>query len=520
MSVGAAAAILSGSYFASAILGLLRDRLLAANFGIDSGILDAYWAAFSLPDLLYLFLVTGALSVTFIPVFVERMQSGNKKSAWELSSSMINLMALVTFVASILMFVFAGPLMSLMAPGFDAERHDLATAIMRIIAISPFIFSISTVLGAMQQASGRFFFFAISPITYNAGIITGILLLAPSMGIIGVALGVAFGSVLQLLIHVIGMIGLGFEYNPVIYWKNHGFRKVLKLLIPRSLDQGIDAVNSMVERFIASFLGFGAIASYQYAFNLHNQPIILIGVAIATASFPSISERAASSRTDLFVKEIKDTLGMILWFALPAAVIAVLLRGYLVRLYLGQGSEVVADALGWFALAIIFRALFHTLTRAFYAQQDTKTPLLVSLVAIGLNIALAFLFVDIFQNNISGLAFAQSVVAVIEAVILLLILQKRLGHVITWKFVSASVRIGVATAIMGAVTYVMVRYVFPLRFGDVGFFTLAPKFIAILMVSGVAYVIAGLALKLSEAERIIDVIKKTIFKPLKLADFK
>ena len=170
-SVGFAAALLSGSYFLSAVLGLLRDRLLAANFGLNSGVLDAYWAAFSIPDLLYYFLVTGALSVTFIPVFVERMQNNNKTSAWELSSSVINLMAIVTFVGSILVFVFAGLLMHAIAPGFNEERHDLATALMRIVAINPFIFSISTVLGAMQQASGRFFFFAISPIIYIFGII-------------------------------------------------------------------------------------------------------------------------------------------------------------------------------------------------------------------------------------------------------------------------------------------------------------------------------------------------------------
>nr|MBP6042309.1 virulence factor MviN [Candidatus Saccharibacteria bacterium] len=144
MSVGMAATILSGSYLSSAVLGLLRDRLLAAKFGIGSDALDSYIAAFSIPDLLYFFLVTGALSVTLIPVFVDRMKNSNKQSAWELSSSVINLMALVTFVSSIIIFIFASQLVYLTAPGFGADRHDLATAIMRIIAISPFIFSIST----------------------------------------------------------------------------------------------------------------------------------------------------------------------------------------------------------------------------------------------------------------------------------------------------------------------------------------------------------------------------------------
>lgn len=519
-SIGFAAALLSGSYFLSAVLGLLRDRLLAANFGLNSGVLDAYWAAFSIPDLLYFFLVTGALSVTFIPVFVERMQNNNKSSAWELSSSVINLLAIVTFVGSIFVFVFAGLLIHAIAPGFNEERHDLATALMRIIAINPFIFSISTVLGAMQQASGRFFFFAVSPIIYNFGIIIGILAFAPRLGIIGVALGVALGSLLQLGMHIIGMIGLGFEYQPKIFWKNKGFQQVFRLILPRSLDQGIDAVNSMVERMIASFLGFGAIASYQYAFNLQNQPIILIGVAIATASFPSISQSAAKTNPNEFRKGIKDVLGSILWFALPAAVIAFLLRGYLVRLYIGQGSEVIAAALGWFSVAIVFRALFHALTRAYYAQQDTKTPLYISLVAIGLNIALAFMFVDMFENSISGLAFAQSVVAVVEALLLLFILHFKLGRIITRRMFYAGLRIMCATAIMGVSTYVMIRFVFPLQLADVGFFTLAPKFLAILTVSGVSYIGASYLFNLREASMVIDTLKRWIFKPLKLSDFR
>ena len=519
-SIGFAAALLSGSYFLSAVLGLLRDRLLAANFGLNSGVLDAYWAAFSIPDLLYYFLVTGALSVTFIPVFVERMQNNNKTSAWELSSSVINLMAIVTFVGSILVFVFAGLLMHAIAPGFNQERHDLATALMRIVAINPFIFSISTVLGAMQQASGRFFFFAISPIIYNFGIILGIIFFTPHLGIIGAALGVALGSLLQLMVHVVGMIVLGFEYKPKIFWQNKGFKQVLRLILPRSLDQGIDAINSMVERFIASFLGFGAITSYAYAYNLQAQPIVLIGVAIATASFPSITKRAASSRIDLFRKEIRDVLGSILWFALPASVIAFLVRGYLVRLYLGQGSEVIAAALGWFTGAIIFRALFHALTRAYYAQQDTKTPLYISFFAIGLNIALAFLFVDRFDNSISGLAFAQSVVAAIESIILLLILHFRLGGIITRKLIYAGFKIMFATFIMAVPTYGMVRFVFPLQVADVGFFTMAPKFIAILLVSGISYIIASSIAGLNEAKLFISTAKRWFFKPLNLSDFR
>lgn len=159
IKVSTAAGLLAGSYLLSGGLGLLRDRLLAARFGLG-GVLDAYFAAFSIPDLIFFLLVTGALGVTFIPILSERIASNNRASAWELSSSVINFLAIITLIASILLFVLADPLMWLVAPKFDTARHDLAVNLTRILAINPFLFSVSSVFASMQQAFGRFFFYA------------------------------------------------------------------------------------------------------------------------------------------------------------------------------------------------------------------------------------------------------------------------------------------------------------------------------------------------------------------------
>src|SRR5687768_12504259 len=160
--VSTAAGLLAASFFVSAFLGLIRDRLLAAQFGL-TGTLDAYFAAFSVPDLMFYLLVSGALSVTFIPVLTERLVTGNRKSAWELSSSLLNVLALGTLLASALIFIFADPLMWIVAPSFDIDRHELAVSLTRIIALNPFLFSISSVFASMQQAVGRFFFYALAP---------------------------------------------------------------------------------------------------------------------------------------------------------------------------------------------------------------------------------------------------------------------------------------------------------------------------------------------------------------------
>ena len=260
ISVQLAATLLASSSLLSSLLGLFRDRLLNTYY-YDTlpNYADAYTAAFIIPDFMFFILVSGALSVTFIPVFNDRLQAGNKKSAWELSASLLNLLAVVTMVASVLIIIFADPLVRyVVGPGLDEVGHGLAVSMMRVIAINPFLFAIASVIASIQQAIGRFTFFALSPVLYNIGIITGILVFTGGInifgvqifqgGIMGVALGVVLGSILQLIVSSIGLIGLGFDYQFKIYWKNRGFRQVLKNLPARSLDQGIDYFNSIFIR--------------------------------------------------------------------------------------------------------------------------------------------------------------------------------------------------------------------------------------------------------------------------------
>ncbi|PSO43161.1 murein biosynthesis integral membrane protein MurJ [Candidatus Saccharibacteria bacterium QS_5_54_17] len=508
LTITMAAAILSGGYLISGVFGLLRDRLLAAEFGI-SGTLDAYFAAFSLPDLLFFILVSGALVVTLLPVLNERLQHHNKKSAWEIASSVINILAILTLVASILIFVFASSIIDLIAPNFDVTRHETAVNIMRILALNPFFFSLSSVFGTIQQAFGRFFFFALAPIIYNLGIIFGIVYLSDSFGIYGVAYGVVIGAIAQMLIQILGMQGLGFTYKPHIFWRNKGFRKVIRLIIPRSIDEGIEHLIALIERAIASGLTTGAIASYQFAFSLKNYPITLIGTAIATAAFPSISSRALGTRTDLLKKEILEVARAILWFAIPAAAGIVIMRGYIVRLLLGFGDATVANILGWFTVAIVFQSLLRLVTRIFYAQQDTKTPLYASIVAIVLNISLALWLAHTY--GVVGLAMAQSIVAVIEVSYLFVVLIKRLGWFFNKTFLAHVIKTGISAFVMACVTYVLVRFVFPLVAGETGFFALAPKFSAIVLISLTVYLAAGWVLRLPEAVNISKRIKRFMF---------
>lgn len=522
ISIQLAASLLAGTTLVSLLFGFFRMRLLnGAYYDTYKTGYDAYLAAFTVPDFMFYILVSGALSVSFIPVFNQRMATGNKKSAWELSTSMINFMAMITLAASILIIIFAEPLVRyVIAPGLSESGIALATSMMRVIAVNPFLFAIATVIASIQQAVGRFVFFALAPILYNIGIIIGLLVFTDGInifgwqvfegGIMGVALGVVLGSVLQLVVSAIGLIGLNFDYRFKIYWKNKGFRQVLRLLPPRSIDQGMDYLIGIVETNLASRMASGTLAAYNQALVLHMAPINLIGVAISTAAFPKMTERIGQGRTDLFRRELQNIVRVIVWIAMPVAAITFFTRGYLVNFIKNGGDALMAGLLGTLVIAILFRSVYFIVARSFYAQQDTKTPLYVSLVTIALNIVLAVWFTMHLNMGAYGLGYAQSIVAVFEVIVLFVIMNFRIKGLIDAWILRAFGRMAIATLITSVACYIMVQ-LFQLQGDDASLLATMPKFLLIATVSGAVYLMASKVLNLYEADPIIGRIKQILF---------
>jgi len=318
------------------------------------------------------------------------------------------------------------------------------------------------------------------------------------------------GSIMQLIVSSAGLIGMGFDYQFKIFWKNHGFREVLRLLPARSFDQGIDYFNSIVETNLASRMFNGAIRAYQQATTLHMVPVTLIGVAISTAAFPKMTERLSQGRPDLIRKELQTVLRVIIWLALPTAAIAYFTRGYLVNFLFNGGEPIVAGILSILAIAILFRSVYHIAARSFYAQHDTRTPLYISLFTISLNIALAIYFTMVLNMNIYGLAWAQSIVAAVEVGILFFIMQLRIPNMFDRDFIRSVGRMLIATGLMSIVTYASVK-VFELTVSDQSLGATLPKFALIAAISIGAYIAISHMLKLGEAQPIIDRLKKLIF---------
>ena len=530
LSVKSAAIVLASSTLISALLGLFRDRLLNSYYlGTYPTGIDAYTAAFTIPDFMFFILTSGALSVSFIPVFNQRLASGNKKSAWELSSSLLNLLAILTLITSVLIMIFADPLIRyIVSPGLDESGMILAINMTRVIAVNPFLFSIATVLTSIQQAVGRFVFYAVAPAIYNIGIIIGITWFTGGInifgiqlfegGIMGVALGVILGAILQLIVALVGLFGLGMDYNFKINWKNQGFRAILRLLPARSLDQGIDYVNGIVNTNLSSRMGVGAVRSFNQASSLHQMPVNLIGVAISTAFFPKLTEELGNGDKKEYNDTFRQALRTITWISLPVAVIAFFGRGYVTSFISNIGNNdsngTIASILGTLCLAIFARSIFHIASRGFYAHQDTKTPFVVSIFAIGLTIVLSVWFY-LLGWGVDGLGLAQSLGAVVEIIILMYILQKRShGELLDKAFWKATARMLFATVITGCVAFSMTKFI-PLMATDNSLVITIPKFLVISTVSVVSYLVASYFLELREAKPVFQYFKKIVFRNAK-----
>jgi putative peptidoglycan lipid II flippase len=515
ISLGNAAALLVLASLLGQLLGFLRTKLVNANFpAIGPESTDAYFAAFKIPDLFFFTLAAGALGVAFIPFLSEHLQRGDRKGIWELSNSLMNLLAILMAVVGVIIYVFAEPLLHyVVAPNLSPEQMHNASTIMRLIAFNPLLFTLSGILTSVQQTFGRFFFFAMAPLFYNTSIIFSIYIFKDDLGLIGLGVGALLGAILQLLVSLFGFVGMHYKYQAKISWRNNDFKQILRQLPPRSIDQGIDNINSVVETNLARRLGDGKLSYYENAYVLQSAPSLLIGTTISTAAFPRLTDRLAQGRTDLFRKDFLQILRAMIWIIMPIVVVCYFLRGYLARLIFAFDAPQIASIFGFFAVAILFRTVYALISRWFYAQKDTRTPLMVSLFAIGLNIVLAINLSRAY--NVEGLAIAQSIVAAAEVLILFIIMVWRDNKLIDKEFWSGMYRILSVTGFAVITAFIMLS-IYPLRSGDKGFFLLGGKVLAIVIPIFIVYILMSFIFGLEEPKPVLRRIKKLILRPIKL----
>lgn len=459
-----AAFVIMVAYATSGLLGLLRNRLLAANFfGGREAQLDAYFAAFVIPDTLFQLLITGALSAAFIPVFSKFLKKGTNQAS-ELASAAMNVITTVFLFFILLAFIFSPQLSKLIAPSLEANSLILLSQLLRIFLSAQIFFALSGFLTGIIQSHQRFLIPALAPIIYNLGIIAGIVFLSESYGIFGPAFGVVVGAALHFLLQIPLARKLGFKYNFNFNFRHPGVHMIRKLMPPRSLTLAVGQAERFIAVFIATSLAAGSFTIFNFARQLYLLPITLFGTTIGQASFPTLSEEVASDKQMEFRQTIRSSILQVLYFSLPAAVIILILRLPVVRIAFGarnfpwQATLLTSKTVAFLALAIPSLSVNSVLTRAFYALHDTKTPLFIAVISAILTTALSVLLAKGLGFGIIGLAIALAITHFIQTLTLFLTLNRKAAF-ISLDLLFSIAKISVVTIATGVFLWAPMRII-------------------------------------------------------------
>jgi len=451
-TINRAALILASSALLSRLLGVVRDSLLYHTFGAGKT-LDAYFAAFRVPDLIYNILIAGGVVVAFLPLFSEYFLK-SKEEAWRFANNVLNVFLLFLVSISLIFAVFAPFLIKLITPGFDSQQLSLVVFLSRILFLSPILLGLSSLFSGVLQYFNKFLVYSLSPILYNFGIILGILFLAPVSGIWGVTAGVIFGALMHFLVQVPAAWGSGFRYLPILNFRDPGLKKVFYLMIPRTLGVAAPQINLMVVTAIASGLSVGALSIFTFSNNLQQFPLGLIGIPFAVAIFPALAKSSAALQKEEFVAKFWQTFKRILYLVLPLSFLIFILRSQIVNIIYHYGKigetsalRLISASLGLFSLGIFATCLIPLVLRAFFALKDTKTPTIIAIAAMVLNIFLSFGFVwllsfansfQIFIRNffslqgtgdiaVVGLSLAFSIDRILQLLFLIYFLRRKIN---------------------------------------------------------------------------------------------
>lgn len=466
-SITGGALIIAVASVVSRFMGLVRDNLLAKYFGA-SATLDIYNAAFKVPDLIFNILVLGALSASFIPVFIEIKQKHDLKKAFQTANAVLNILVIAVIVAVGIGILIAPWIAHWLMAERPLEQEIATTQLMRIMLVSVIFFALSNIFSGVLNSLRRFMAYALAPIMYNFGIIFGIIFLYPHWGMDGLAYGVVCGAALHCIIQLPALYRTGFRYRWTIKQTLPGVRKIFRLMPSRALALGIVQLNSMFLAALVLRLPEGSLAIWTWADNLQNFPINVFGVSLALSSFPVFSQAFAEKNLKTFKEIFSNNFRRILFLIIPISVMILLLRAQIVRLILGSfgggafdwsATILTAQVLGLFSISMFAQATIPLLARSFFAHQDTKTPVFVSIISTVLTVSLAWILSS--SLGIYGLAIAFTVSALFTMLALLLILRIKFGNLDDERIVRSTWNIIITAFFMGIIIHGLKYFVEP-----------------------------------------------------------
>jgi putative peptidoglycan lipid II flippase len=432
-------------------LALVRDTVVGRAFGA-SATLDAYYAAFELPDGLFTIIAGSAMASTLIPVLTARITHRDDEGAWRLVATLINLALIIVVAVSIVAMIFAPDVIALVAPGFDAQRRHTAARLMRIVLVQTVIFTSSGILMGALRAYQHFLLPAIAPICYTVGRIAGTLFLAPRWDIFGLAWGGLAGSVLYILVLVPGLLRYGARWWPSLCHPDLPI--VLGLMGPRVMGLGVTYLSFVLPTYLGSLLPAGAISAYEFGWRLMQFPETLFGTAIGIAVFPTLAASANTGDWDGLRRTGSWALRMVLLLAVPAAVGLLVLGQPLTALFLQRGAfdaaatDRVVWALQFLSLGLVGHAALEVASRLFYAQRDMWMPFWAALAGLAVNVAAGWALLPALSHG--AIALGNSLGVCLQVIILLIVAGRRLGGIHERQVVTSLLRTLIASGAMGA----------------------------------------------------------------------
>ena len=478
--IGEAALVLGIFSLLSQILGLIRDRMLVNSIG-SGPILDVYYAAFRIPDFLYISVASLASVTVLLPFLVDRIDDKNNDKARIFLNSIFTVYMVFMLIASIVIAILMPYIAPLVAPGFNNEQLVLLIKISRIMLLSPIFIGLSNMLGTVTQLFRNFFVFSLSPVFYNLGILFGVVYLYPKLGVTGLAFGVVIGALLHLSIQIPVIISHGFFplFTSKISWTE--IYKVVRTSFPRTVALSCTSLVFIVLISLASLLVPGSISLFTFSYNLQSVPVGIIGISYSVAAFPVLVKSFSNKDMDAFVKQIVSTARSIIFWSLPIIALLAVLRAQIVRVVLGSqrfswsDTRLTAAAVALFIVSLVTQSLVLLLVRSYYASGNTKKPLLISVFSSIMIIIFAFLFLFIFENypyilsnlesllrvqHVSGtkllaLPLAYSIGSFLNFILLWIYFKKDFLPYHSSELFQSFLQSTVASIVMGTTSYVM-----------------------------------------------------------------
>lgn len=508
--------IVTGAYFLSRVLGWIRLVVISTTFGA-TGQLDAFFAAFRIPDLIFQLVAAGALSSALIPIIAGFLATDEEARAWRVASTVTTLMMAALLVLAVLVAIAAPVLMPLVTPGFDLVQTEQTVELTRVMLLSPILLALGSVATSLLNATGRFAAPAVAPLVYNVAIIVAAVFFAPTLGVAGLALGVVVGSFLHLLVQLSPLASTGFRYEPIVDRDDPAARQALVLMAPRAVGLGVTQLTFIVSTTLASGLATGSITALNVAFTLLQIPIGIIGVPLGVVVFPSLARELARGSIEQYVALLTRSVRLILYVMLPLTGLAMVLRRQTVTLLFDYGRfgapaiDLTANTLLYFMVGLAAHSLIAVLARAFYAGKDTRTPVLVAILAVVVNVT--FSIASVGSLGLTGLALGVAIGAWVECLILVAILHRRLDGFQLGGIGRVFAELGVASVAASLAALGVVRVVDGLIGSDPGKVPLLAEMVVATAAAGVAYLVLSVALRIPELPTIVGVMGDVVRRP-------